>query len=90
MCAKHFPGHGATLLDSHGEFAIVLDGSAVVPDGSAVVPDGSAVVTERDLAAVRSHVTPAPAVHFVYVPTTLGAGLSYFVVRRIYKVVASD
>ena len=83
MCAKHFPGHGATLLDSHGEFAIVLDGSAVVPDGSAVV-------TERDLAAVRSHVTPAPAVHFVYVPTTLGAGLSYFVVRRIHKVVASD
>jgi len=34
-CAKHFPGHGATLLDSHDELA--------------VVPDGLAVVTERDL-----------------------------------------
>jgi beta-N-acetylhexosaminidase len=29
-CAKHFPGHGATLLDSHAELAIVPDGLAVV------------------------------------------------------------
>ena len=41
-CAKHFPGHGATLLDSHEEVA--------------VVPDGLAVVTGRDLPPFRSAV----------------------------------
>jgi len=39
-CAKHFPGHGATLLDSHAELA--------------VVPDGLAVVEERDLPPFRA------------------------------------
>ena len=39
-CAKHFPGHGATLLDSHAELAIV--------------PDGLAVVEERDLPPFRA------------------------------------
>jgi beta-N-acetylhexosaminidase len=39
-CAKHFPGHGATLLDSHAELA--------------VVPDGLAVMTERDLPPFQS------------------------------------
>ncbi len=39
-CAKHFPGHGATLLDSHAELAIV--------------PDGLAVVQERDLPPFRA------------------------------------
>ena len=29
-CAKHFPGHGATLLDSHAELAVVPDGLAAV------------------------------------------------------------
>jgi beta-N-acetylhexosaminidase len=41
-CAKHFPGHGATLLDSHAEVA--------------VVPDGLAVVTGRDLPPFRAAV----------------------------------
>jgi beta-N-acetylhexosaminidase len=41
-CAKHFPGHGATLLDSHEEVA--------------VVPDGLAVVTGRDLPPFRAAV----------------------------------
>jgi beta-N-acetylhexosaminidase len=31
-CVKHFPGHGATLLDSHKELAIVPDGLAAVRD----------------------------------------------------------
>jgi beta-N-acetylhexosaminidase len=39
-CAKHFPGHGATLLDSHAELA--------------VVPDGLAVVEARDLPPFRA------------------------------------
>jgi beta-N-acetylhexosaminidase len=39
-CAKHFPGHGATLVDSHAELA--------------VVPDGLAVVAERDLPPFRA------------------------------------
>jgi beta-N-acetylhexosaminidase len=39
-CAKHFPGHGATLLDSHFELA--------------VVPDGLAVVEARDLPPFRA------------------------------------
>ena len=39
-CAKHFPGHGATLLDSHDELA--------------VVPDPFAVVEERDLPPFRA------------------------------------
>ncbi len=39
-CAKHFPGHGATLLDSHVELA--------------VVPDGLAVVEARDLPPFRA------------------------------------
>jgi beta-N-acetylhexosaminidase len=39
-CAKHFPGHGATLLDSHAELA--------------VVPDGLAAVEERDLPPFRA------------------------------------
>jgi beta-N-acetylhexosaminidase len=38
--AKHFPGHGATLLDSHAELA--------------VVPDGLAAVMERDLPPFRA------------------------------------
>jgi beta-N-acetylhexosaminidase len=41
-CAKHFPGHGATLLDSHAELA--------------VVPDGLAAVMERDLPPFRAAV----------------------------------
>lgn len=41
-CAKHFPGHGATLLDSHVEIA--------------VVPDGLDVVSERDLPPFRAAV----------------------------------
>jgi beta-N-acetylhexosaminidase len=41
-CAKHFPGHGATLLDSHFELA--------------VVPDGLAVVEARDLPPFRAAV----------------------------------
>jgi len=41
-CAKHFPGHGATLLDSHVELAIV--------------PDGLATVQERDLPPFRAAV----------------------------------
>jgi beta-N-acetylhexosaminidase len=41
-CAKHFPGHGATLLDSHEEVA--------------VVPDGLAAVTGRDLPPFRAAV----------------------------------
>jgi len=41
-CAKHFPGHGATLLDSHVELA--------------VVPDGLAAVRERDLPPFRAAV----------------------------------
>jgi beta-N-acetylhexosaminidase len=41
-CAKHFPGHGATLLDSHVELA--------------VVPDGLAAVQERDLPPFRAAV----------------------------------
>jgi beta-N-acetylhexosaminidase len=41
-CAKHFPGHGATLLDSHFELA--------------VVPDGLATVEERDLPPFRAAV----------------------------------
>ncbi len=41
-CVKHFPGHGATLLDSHVELA--------------VVPDGLAVVEERDLPPFRAAV----------------------------------
>jgi beta-N-acetylhexosaminidase len=41
-CAKHFPGHGATLLDSHAELA--------------VVPDGLATVTDRDLPPFRAAV----------------------------------
>jgi len=41
-CAKHFPGHGATLLDSHAELA--------------VVPDGLAAVVERDLPPFRAAV----------------------------------
>ena len=39
-CAKHFPGHGATLLDSHAELA--------------TVPDGLTVVEERDLPPFRA------------------------------------
>jgi beta-N-acetylhexosaminidase len=39
-CAKHFPGHGATLIDSHFELA--------------VVPDGLAVVEARDLPPFRA------------------------------------
>jgi beta-N-acetylhexosaminidase len=39
-CAKHFPGHGATLLDSHFELAIV--------------PDGLAAVEARDLPPFRA------------------------------------
>jgi beta-N-acetylhexosaminidase len=39
-CAKHFPGHGATLLDSHVELAIV--------------PDGLAAVEARDLPPFRA------------------------------------
>jgi beta-N-acetylhexosaminidase len=39
-CAKHFPGHGATVLDSHFELA--------------VVPDGLAVVEARDLPPFRA------------------------------------
>jgi beta-N-acetylhexosaminidase len=41
-CAKHFPGHGATLLDSHEELALV--------------PDGLAAVTDRDLPPFRAAV----------------------------------
>jgi beta-N-acetylhexosaminidase len=41
-CAKHFPGHGATLLDSHAELALV--------------PDGLAAVTDRDLPPFRAAV----------------------------------
>jgi len=41
-CAKHFPGHGATLLDSHAELAIV--------------PDGLAAVETRDLPPFRAAV----------------------------------
>ena len=41
-CAKHFPGHGATLVDSHAEVA--------------VVPDGLSVVTGRDLPPFRAAV----------------------------------
>jgi beta-N-acetylhexosaminidase len=39
-CAKHFPGHGATLLDSHAELALV--------------PDGLDTVAERDLPPFRA------------------------------------
>jgi beta-N-acetylhexosaminidase len=39
-CAKHFPGHGATLLDSHAELA--------------VVPDGLDAVAARDLPPFRT------------------------------------
>ena len=42
-CAKHFPGHGATLLDSHFELA--------------VVPDGLDVVEARDLPPFRAALT---------------------------------
>ena len=41
-CVKHFPGHGATLLDSHAELALV--------------PDGLAAVTDRDLPPFRAAV----------------------------------
>jgi beta-N-acetylhexosaminidase len=41
-CAKHFPGHGATLLDSHAELA--------------VVPDSLATVETRDLPPFRAAV----------------------------------
>jgi beta-N-acetylhexosaminidase len=41
-CAKHFPGHGATLLDSHHELA--------------VVPDDLATVETRDLPPFRAAV----------------------------------
>jgi beta-N-acetylhexosaminidase len=46
-CAKHFPGHGATLLDSHAELA--------------VVPDGLDVVTARDLPPFRAALTAGVA-----------------------------
>jgi len=40
------------------------------------------------MTAAGRHVTLVPAVHYVYVPTTLAVALSYFVMRRIYKVPA--
>jgi beta-N-acetylhexosaminidase len=59
-CAKHFPGHGATLLDSHAEVA--------------VVPDGLAVVTGRDLPPFRAAV--AAGVHAVMPGHLRVAGLT--------------
>jgi beta-N-acetylhexosaminidase len=58
--AKHFPGHGATLLDSHHELA--------------VVPDGLAAVRTRDLPPFRAAI--AAGVLAVMPGHLRGAGLT--------------
>lgn len=56
-CAKHFPGHGATLLDSHAELAIVPDGLAVVQTRD--LPPFRAAVAAGVLAVMPGHLRVA-------------------------------
>jgi len=56
-CAKHFPGHGATLLDSHAELAIVPDGLAVVEIRD--LPPFRAAVAAGVLAVMPGHLRVA-------------------------------
>jgi len=52
-CVKHFPGHGATLLDSHHELAVVPDGLAAVADRD--LPPFRAAVAAGVLAVMPGH-----------------------------------
>jgi beta-N-acetylhexosaminidase len=56
-CAKHFPGHGATLLDSHAEVAVVPDGLAVVTGRD--LPPFQAAVAAGVLAVMPGHLRVA-------------------------------
>jgi beta-N-acetylhexosaminidase len=56
-CAKHFPGHGATLLDSHAELAIVPDGLAAVEVRD--LPPFRAAVAAGVLAVMPGHLRVA-------------------------------
>jgi len=56
-CAKHFPGHGATLLDSHAELAIVPDGLAAVEARD--LPPFRAAVAAGVLAVMPGHLRVA-------------------------------
>jgi beta-N-acetylhexosaminidase len=56
-CAKHFPGHGATLLDSHAELAIVPDGLAAVETRD--LPPFRAAVAAGVLAVMPGHLRVA-------------------------------
>jgi beta-N-acetylhexosaminidase len=56
-CAKHFPGHGATLLDSHAELAVVPDGLAAVETRD--LPPFRAAVAAGVLAVMPGHLRVA-------------------------------
>jgi beta-N-acetylhexosaminidase len=52
-CAKHFPGHGSTLLDSHLELAEVTGDAAVV--AARDLPPFRAAIEARALTAMPGH-----------------------------------
>lgn len=52
-CAKHFPGHGSTLLDSHAELAVVDGGLAALEERD--LPPFRAAVVAGVMAVMPSH-----------------------------------
>jgi beta-N-acetylhexosaminidase len=52
-CAKHFPGHGSTLLDSHAELAVVEGGLAALEERD--LPPFRAAVAAGVMAVMPSH-----------------------------------
>ncbi|MFD5601154.1 glycoside hydrolase family 3 protein [Leucobacter sp. NPDC058333] len=53
-CAKHFPGHGATTLDSHLDLPIVADTAAVIAQRD--LPPFAAAIDEGVGAIMTSHI----------------------------------
>jgi beta-N-acetylhexosaminidase len=52
-CAKHFPGHGSTLLDSHAELAVVDGGTAELAERD--LPPFSAAVEAGVMTVMPGH-----------------------------------
>ena len=78
-CAKHFPGHGRTTVDSHQELPRV-DVSAEVLRGTDLIPFRRAI--ERGVASVMSAHVAFPALDSSGVPATLSGTVLTDVLRK--------
>ncbi|MER8047558.1 glycoside hydrolase family 3 N-terminal domain-containing protein [Streptomyces sp. NPDC094032] len=76
-CAKHFPGHGGTVVDSHHDLPVVHDAESVFE--STAFPPFRAAIEAGVRSVMTAHIT-VPA--FDTVPATLSAPILTGLLRR--------